>query len=146
MHKRRPAGITALAIFSALSAVISSTSALSLVWRHGPLEPMWRINPRALTGFVAMGVWAPRLLVVVGVGCAATAIGLWQCRRWAHRLALVGLATNLVGDVTSSVLGTDRRAVFGIPIALALMAYLLRPTVRSVFARSEQSAAHELSA
>jgi hypothetical protein len=43
----RPRGITALAIFFGMGACISSTACVSLLLPGSPLEPMWRLNPRA---------------------------------------------------------------------------------------------------
>jgi uncharacterized membrane protein (DUF2068 family) len=98
------------------------------------LDAMWRINPRALDGFLAMGPWAPVLLVAAAVACGAAGLGLWRFRRWGHRLAVAILAINAVGDTANAAFGGDRRAAIGIPIAIALVAYLLTAHVRSTFA------------
>ncbi len=132
--RERPTGLTALSVFFALAALVSSTAAVSLFWRHGPLEPMWRINPRALAGFTAMGSWAGVLLLIVCAACVLAAVGVWRGARWGHLLALIGLAINLVGDAVNAVFGADRRAAIGVPIVAALMLYLLSRRVRKFFA------------
>jgi uncharacterized membrane protein (DUF2068 family) len=94
---------------------------------------MWRLNPKARVAFAGLEGWAVLLLGVVCLACALSAVGLWKGRRWGHRLAFGVLAVNLVGDVVNSVLGTEPRAVFGIPVALALLVFLSSRRVRSFF-------------
>jgi hypothetical protein len=125
--------VAALGIFFLAGAIISFASTVSLLWPGGPLEPMWRINPRAREGFAGMGPRAPLLLVSVCVACASSALGLWRGRRWGHRLAIVVLSINLVGDAINALFGHDPRAAVGVPIAGALIAYLLSDRVRPFF-------------
>jgi hypothetical protein len=130
----RPRGITGLSVFLALGCLIALTSAVSLLFPGSFLEPMWRLNPRARTAFSFMGVWAPVLLIVVSSACGTAAWGLWQGRRWGHRLAVGIFAFNLLGDTANVVLGTEPRAIVGIPITALLLFYLFRPRVRRYFA------------
>lgn len=133
--ERRPLGVTAISIFCLAGAIISFTSDVSLLWPGGPLEPMWRINPRAREGFAAMGRWGLLLLAVVCVACAFSAVGLWRGRRWGHRLVVAGLGINLLGDATNAVLGRDPRSLVGVPIAGGFIVYLLSDSVRRFFAK-----------
>jgi hypothetical protein len=133
---RRPGGVTALAGFFVFGTLMSGLAALALVTPGGPLEPMWRINPRAREGFATMGGWAPLLLAAVCLACASAAAGLWRGRPWGRALAIVILTVNLVGDAGNVVFGHDVRAAIGIPIAAALVAYLAwNRRVRAYFAR-----------
>jgi hypothetical protein len=72
---------------------------------------------------------------VVGLACAAAARGLWAGRRWGRRLAIALLAVNLVGDGANVVLGTEPRALVGIPIVALLLLFLATGRVRAYFAR-----------
>lgn len=130
----RPRGITALGVFLVLGCLIALTSAVSLLFPGSFLEPMWRLNPRARTAFSTMGFWAPVLLIVVSTACGATAWGLWRGRRWGHRLAVGGFAVHLLADTANVVLGTEPRAIVGIPIVALLLFYLFRPRIRRYFA------------
>ena len=132
---RRPRGITALGIFFAAGFLIALTSSVSLLFPESFLEPMWRLNPRARTAFSSMGAWAPALLVAVSAACAAAAFGLWRGRRWGYRVATGLLIVNLVGDIANVALGTEPRAIVGVPIVAALLFYLSRPGVRAFFSR-----------
>src|SRR4051812_38814649 len=132
----RPVGITALSIFFLFGALMSFISFVSLVFPGSFLEPMWRLNPRAREGFHSLGAWAVALMFTVSVACASAAVGLWRKARWGYRLALIILAINLLGDVANVVLGTEPRAAIGIPIVIAIFAFLLSRRVRGFFARS----------
>ena len=114
-------------------SLVSLLSLISLSIPGSILEPMWRLNPRARVAFASMGAWSFALMAVVCLGCTLSAIGLWQGRIWGYRLAVGGLIVNLVGDVVNTIVGTDRRAVVGIPIVLAILVYLASQRVRSYF-------------
>lgn len=129
----RPLGIAALAMFFAAGALISLASLLSLATPGGPLEPMWRLNPRAREAFRALGPWGLVLMAVVCAACVATAIGLWRRQGWGHRLAIAMFVAQLVGDVVNVSLGIERRAAFGVPIVALLLIYLASPRVRAHF-------------
>ena len=129
----RPAGVTALAVFFAAGAAIAAAAGASLLDPGGFLEPMWRLNPRARVGLAGMGAWGIGLMGVVSATCAVAAIGMWRGRRWGHVLAIGGIGANLIGDAVNVALGTEPRAVFGIPIAAAILVYLLTPRVRAFF-------------
>ena len=94
---------------------------------------MWSLNPRAREAFSGMAWGAPVLLGIVAGACALAGIGLWRRAIWGHRLAVLLLAANLAGDVINFALGTERRAVFGIPVVVALLALLFSRRARSVF-------------
>ena len=114
---------------------MSSTAAIALLFPGSFLDPVWRLNPRAQIAFASMGGWAPVLLGAVSVACASAAVGLWRVRLWGYVVAIALLVINGIGDVVNVVLGTEPRAVIGIPIVIALVLYLTRPSVRAVFER-----------
>ena len=132
--KTRPIGITALSIFFLFGASMSLIASVSLLFPGSFLEPMWLLNPRAREGFTSIGVWAVVLMCAVCVACALAAMSLWQGARWGYLLAVALLVVNLLGDVTNVVTGTEPRAVVGIPIVLAIIAYLRSRQVRRFFA------------
>jgi hypothetical protein len=127
---RRPSGVTALSVFFAFSALACVTAGALLLFPGGPLDAAWRLNPRGHEGFERMGVWALPLLAAVGVACAFAAIGLWRNASWGYRLAIAILGVNGVGDALNAVAGHDPRSWIGVPIALALIAYLIRQGAR----------------
>ena len=121
----RPRLITALSIFFLVGAMNSLTASIPLLHPDSFLKSMWRLNPRAHENLSGLGLWAVVLLSAVSVFCAAAAVGLWRESRWGYRIAIGLMAVNLVGDVTNIVLGTEPRAIVGVPIAAAILIYLI---------------------
>ena len=95
------------------------------------MQPIWRVNPHGHAGLVAIGDWAVLLLSTVGVFCAAAAIGLWRGNRWGHGIAIALIAINLIANVINTFLETEPRAIVGVPIAAAILWYLLTKRVRA---------------
>jgi uncharacterized membrane protein (DUF2068 family) len=137
---RPPAGLIALSGFFALGAVIAGVAAVALLFPAARLEPLWHLNPEAHAALVRIGPWAVALMLVVASACALSAVGLWIRARWGHRLALVLLAVNLVGDTTAALSRGDFRTLIGLPIAGALIAYLLSARVRGRFLNTKAAA------
>ena len=138
-NDKRPRSITALAIFFGIATVISFTSFVSLLVPGSPLEPMWRLNPKARDAFERMGRVAPALLAAVCMACGLAAMGLWNRKPWGYRLAVGLLIVNLVGDIGNVLLGVEPRAIVGVPIVAGLLVFLARKQVRSYF-RGNQAA------
>ena len=136
MSKNRPWGVTALSVFFMFGALTSFTASVSLLFPNSFLKPIWRLNPRAQVAFESIGWWAIALLLAVCVACLAAAIGLWRGARWGHRVAVTMIAINLIGDIANTVLGTEPRAIIGVPIAGAILWYMLSERVRGFFRRN----------
>ena len=100
------------------------------------MEPMWRLNPRAHEAFSRMGIWAPLLLSIVCLACAASAYGFFMGRRWGYRLGVTLLVVNLIGDIVNAALGIEPRAVVGVPIVALLLWYLSSRKVKAFFSRA----------
>ena len=132
--KTRPIGINALSIFFVFGAVMSFTAFVSLLFPGSFLEPMWRLNPRAREGFTSIGAWAVVLMCAVCLACALAATGLWRGARWGYLLAVALLLINLLGDIANVVTGTEPGALIGIPVVLAIIAFLISRRVRVFFA------------
>ena len=131
--KTRNSGITALIIFFLAGAAISLTAGISLFLPNSFLVSIWRLNPRAHEKLTSLGVWAVILLSTVSIFCAAAAIGLWRRFKWGYWLAVGLISINLMANVINVVLGTEPRAIAGIPIAAAIVAYLMRKRIREGF-------------
>ena len=86
-----------------------------------------------------MGPWAILLRGAVASACAGAAIGLWTGRCWGHRFAIGILGFNLIGDMLKAVLRGDSRALIGLPIGGAMLAYLGSRPVRDRFLAKPQA-------
>ena len=137
--KNRPIGIAILSAFFAIGAAISMTVAIALTFPGSFLDPMWSLNPHAYEAFSNMGRAAIVLMGTVCLACAAAAAGLWQGRPWGRWLAIGLLSVNLVGDLLNSALGVEPRAIIGIPVAAALLAFLFSRRTREFFRRASPS-------
>jgi hypothetical protein len=122
--------VTALAVFFTLSAGATLASGMSLLTPGGPLEPMWWINPGAREVFGRMGPAGPLLMATLSAASASAAAGLWRARPWA---AVVLLAVGLAATIANVVTGNEPRAMAGIPVLAALLAFLTSGHVRSYF-------------
>jgi uncharacterized membrane protein (DUF2068 family) len=120
-------------MFFGLGALMATLTAIALLTPGRGLEPIWRLNPEAHVAFLSMGRWGVALMVVVAAACALSAVGLWIRARWGHRLALIVLTVNLLGDATNALTRGDLRTLIGLPIAGALIIYLLSAGVREEF-------------
>lgn len=129
----RPWGISALSIFFGAGALISATSALSLLNPGGILEPMWQLNPRGQQALSSMGWVAVPVLGVVSLCCLIAAIGFWRGTRWGYWVGFGLLSVNLLGDLISTLLRIEPRAIVGIPIVALLLFYMASRGVRRFF-------------
>ena len=133
MTRARPFGVVALVMLFAIGSCASFLSAVSLTFPGSFLEPIWRLNPNAREGFSHVGGWAIVLMIGVCIACTFTAVGLWRGRRWGYWLAVVMLVVNLGGSIVNVITGIEPRAIIGIPIVGAILAYLLRKRIRFHF-------------
>lgn len=125
--------VRALSVFFGFGAFASGFSFLTLLFPGGPLDVLWRVNPTSHAALREAGAMGVVLMAVVCVVCALTARGLWLRRRWGHRLALAMLVINLTADLLNGLLLRDYRTLVGLPVAGAMIACLLSPSVRAVF-------------
>jgi hypothetical protein len=130
----RPFGIAALIGFFFIGSLISFTAGISLLVPGGFLDPLWRVNPHGHEGLLRIGLWAVLLLFSASASCAAAAVGLWRRASWGHKLAMVLITINLLSDVANTILGTEPKAIIGVPIAFAILLYLMSRRVRNYFA------------
>ena len=124
--QRRSAGLTALSAFFLFGALMSGLSGYLLLAPGGPLDSLWRVNPEGHVRLAQMGRWAVALMMAVCVACGLAAWGLRTDASWGYRLAIGLLVVNLLGDVAGAIALRDLRTLVGVPIALALITFLLR--------------------
>jgi hypothetical protein len=134
----RSLGLTLLSVFCMFGAAMASLTCIALLTPGGFLEPLWSLNPRARDEFTKIGPWGIVLMLVVAGFCVAAARGLWTRARWGYRLAVAGLSLNLVADLAGAIVLHDPVRLVGIPIAGAVLAYLLSSGVRGQFDLSRE--------
>ena len=103
-----------------------------LVFPGTNLDSLWNLNPDAHIAFQSLGSWSIVLMLVVGIGCASAAIGLWHGTLWGIRMGLTILFINIIGDLVNVVTRHDYRPLVGLPIAGAMIFYLARCMTRRI--------------
>jgi hypothetical protein len=101
-----------------------------LVFAGTNLDSLWKLNPDAHIAFQSLGSWSIVLMLVVGIGCVLAAIGLWHGTLWGIRMGLTILFINIIGDLVNVVTRHDYRSLAGLPIAGAMIFYLVWSTSR----------------
>jgi hypothetical protein len=122
-----------MSAFFAFGTFASGLAAVSIINAGGPLDSIWRLNPRAHAAFLGIGTWSVLLLGVVAIACAAAALGLLYGKRWGYALAITLLIVNCLGDVMNVLMGAEPRAIVGVPVVALLLWYLLSQQVRTYF-------------
>lgn len=129
----RPLVVSFLIVLFGIGTIASFIAVLALRFPDSFLDFAWRINPHAREGFARVGDWSIALMSAVFVACLLTAIGLWRRLEWGYWLALGMLIVNLIGGALNVIVGNEKRAIIGIPIALILLLYLMRRNTREYF-------------
>jgi len=128
MKGETPIGLKLLAIFFAFGACMCGLTVGLLLFPGSALDSLWRLNPEANAAFQWIGQLSILLMAIVGVACALAAIGLARNAIWGRWLGILILAVNLVGDLTNALVRHDPRTLVGVPVAGAMIFYLVRGT------------------
>ena len=131
---RKARGFNAIGIFLFFGAVVAGLAAITLLWQGTPLDRLWVLNQMAYNRLVPMGRTVGILFLLLGAALTAAGVGWFRRRLWAWRLAVVIIATQVVGDLVNCVRGDLLRGGTGVIIAGALLLFLLRPKIRDSFA------------
>ena len=126
---RRPAFVSAIAVFFVVAAIFSLVVGAALVAPSSPLAEVWRMKPQAQFAFASLGALGVALMLALATLTALTALGLWVGTRWGWRLAFYGLVVNAVLDLIRT-LTFEPRAAIGIPVVAVALFFLTRKNVR----------------
>jgi hypothetical protein len=133
MRNKTPTGLDAIGMFLFFGAVMASYAATTLLWRGTPLDRLWALNPKAYEQLAPMGAKVGILFLLLSAALAAAGIGWFRRRLWGWRLAVILIATQVLGDIVNCFKGDLLRGGIGIVIAGALLLYLLRRGIRAAF-------------
>ena len=127
-------GFTAIGMVLFFGAVMASLAATTLLWPGTALDRVWDLNPIAYKQLAPRGGAVGVLFLLLGAALTTAGIGWFRRRPWGWRLAVVIIATQVVGDLVNCIRGDLLRGGTGVLIAGALLLFLLRPKIRDSFA------------
>jgi hypothetical protein len=125
--------MAAIGVFLFFAAVMASLAGTTLIWRGTLLDHMWVLNAAAYRQLAPFGKTVGVPFLALSAALAVAGIGWFGRRLWGWRLAVVIIATQVVGDLVSIFMGHLARGAVGVTIASALLLFLLRPNVRADF-------------
>ena len=104
---RKPGGFNAIGIFLFFGAVVAGLAAITLLWRGTPLDRLWVLNQMAYKRLVPMGRAVGILFLLLSGALTTAGIGWFRRRPWGWKLAVVIIATQVVG-ISLTVLEATR--------------------------------------
>src|SRR5277367_6229185 len=129
-------GLIAMGAFLLFGATTATLAGFMLLFPGTILEPLWKLNPMAGEQLHQLG---PAIaFLALGAVMLVTAIGWMKSRFWAWALAVVIIASQVVGDLANAIRGQYLQGAVGVLIAGALLIYLVRPKVRTAFPRTSE--------
>jgi hypothetical protein len=131
---RKARGFTAIGIFLFFGALMAGLAAITLLSPGTRLDRLWVLNQMAYKRLAPLGSTVGILFLLLGVALTTAGVGWFRRRLWGWRLAVVIIATQVVGDVVNCVRGDLLRGGTGVIIAGALLLFLLQPKIRATFA------------
>jgi hypothetical protein len=139
---QRPAsndfGLIAMGAFLLFGATMATLAGLTLLFPGTILEPVWKLNPAASVELHQLGPAVAIAFLALGAVLVVTAIGWMKRRFWAWALAVVIVASQVLGDLGNAVRGRYLQGAVGALIAGALLIYLLQPKIRIAFPNTRE--------
>jgi hypothetical protein len=126
-------GFTAMGVFLFFGAVMASLAATTLLWPGTVLDRAWTLNPTAYKELAPLGRKVGILFLLLAVTLITAGIGWFRRHLWGWRLAVIIIATQVLGDVVNCARGDWLRGGTGVIIAGALLLFLLQPRMRATF-------------
>lgn len=129
----RPVGFLPLGVFFFLGSVMAAYAAITLLKPGTFLDRGWALNRTAHTELASLGKMVAAPFGVLAVVLSLAGVGWLRRRYWGWLLSVSLIAANLAGNVAHLALGDWLRSGVGVVIAGLLLAYMIRPGVRTYF-------------
>ena len=125
--------LTAIGIFLLFGAAMALLAGIGLVRPGTALDHLWALNPRAHKQLAPLGRTAGTLFLLLSAALGIAGTGWLRRRKWGWNLAVTIIATQVLGDLVNTLRGQVVQGSVGVMVAGALLLYMTRPYVRSVF-------------
>ena len=112
---------------------MAALAGIMLVWPGTVLDELWSLNETAHAALQAAGGYIGPAFWLLSTTLVAAAVGWFKQQMWAFRLTIAIFCTQVAGDLVNLVRGDFVRGTAGVVIAGALLLYLLRSNIRTVF-------------
>jgi hypothetical protein len=130
-------GLTAMAVFLVFGATMATFAGITLLFPGSFLDPIWRLNPGAGEQLRQLGRGIGVAFLGLAAAMVAAAIGWMKRRFWGWALAVIIIASQVLGDLVNAFRGEWLKGAVGVAIAGALLIFLLQPGVRTKFDRRQ---------
>jgi uncharacterized membrane protein YccC len=125
-----------MAVFLVFGATMATIAGITLLFPGSFLDPIWRLNPEAGEQLHQLGRGIGIAFLGLGAAMVAAAIGWVKRRFWGWALAVIIIASQVLGDLVNALRGEFLKGAVGVVIAAALLAYLIRPVTRGAFEKN----------
>jgi hypothetical protein len=129
--------MVAMGVFLCFGASMALLAGVTLSSPGTVMDGIWRLNPNAYRQLAPMGRLVGASFLFLSIVMAIAATGWFKRRIWGWWLAVAIITTQVLGDLGNAFRGRVLAGLFGATIASALVFYLFRPDVRSVFKKSK---------
>jgi len=129
-----PPGFKVIGLFLLFGALMAGLAATTLLWRGTALDRIWTLNPTAYAQLAPLGRFIGILFLLLSAALACAGIGWLRLRLWGWRLAVVIIATQVLGAVFNVIRGDFLGGGIGVTLAAGLLLYILHPRIRAAFA------------
>jgi len=111
-------GITAVGIFLFFGATMAALAGTTLVFPGTILDKVWALNPRAYRQLGPAGRIAGMLFLLLSLSMAVAGTGWFRRRYWGWGLAVLILATQVLGDLVNVLRGDFVRGDIGFQLGV----------------------------
>lgn len=133
MPDRRHPGLILVGIFLCFGALMATIAGITLAFPGTALDTLWALNPRGYAGLKPLAPAVGYAFFSLAILLAVAAIGWFRGRYWGWWLAVLIIASQVIGDLINALRGDLSRGILGFVIAGALLAYLLSSSVQCQF-------------
>jgi hypothetical protein len=132
-HRGLNVAFTAIGAFCYFAMTMALYAGVTLLRPGTALDRLWSLNPIAHQDLLMFRKPAGVMFLLIAAVAATAGLGWFRRRIWGWRLAVLGICTQLLGDLLNLIRGDLLRGGAGLLIAGVLLMYLLSNNIRSNF-------------